>query len=150
MPRRLGATVPATVSRLIQGGLIKSPPAWFEAVGTVAPLRPSLTRRMPSQRPSSEPSTSSSSSQYAWQGSTKVKGATKAVRYRPPKPEPLPGFELHDRVRRMFFKDHPFEAFRGTNLVESDLLVEDDAKPGPKGSAWTELNQRSRNPSPDE
>jgi len=152
MPRRLGSTVPATVSRLLQGGLISNPPAWFEAVGTVAPLRPSLTRKMPAHTTEGPtPSSSSSASKYEWKGSRKLNSnSSKNLRYRPPKPRPLPGFELHDKVRRTFFQDHPFEAFKGTSLVEFDGVAEESSKPGPRGLAWTELHQRSRNPSPDD
>ena len=57
---------------------------------------------------------------------------------------------MHDKVRKMFYKDHPFEASRGTSLVEMEDVVTENLKPGPKGIDWTELRQRSRNPSPEE
>jgi small subunit ribosomal protein S23 len=158
MPRRLGATVPQTVSRLLQGGLLPRPPAWFTAVASVAPLRPSLTKRVPRQEP--EPSTSSSSSsssshselEYAWKGSRKLKSANakRQLKYRPAKPAPIKGLELQDKIRKTFYEDHPFEAFRGISLVEQDSILGEASKPGPTGKNWTELRQRSSNPSPEE
>lgn len=147
MPRRLGSTVPATVSRLLQGGLLSSPPAWYEAVGTVAPLRPSLTKRTAAD--DNTPSTSSEGA-YLWKGKRhNLKPAQ--LKYRPPKPKTRPSlFKLHDEIRQMFHKDHPFEAFRGTSLIEEDKLQLEDGKPGPKGKEWRELRQRSINPSPEE
>lgn len=158
MPRRLGSSVPATVSRLLQGGFLQSSPAWFGAVGSVAPLRPSLTRKIPKQgkddnnsssHASSSRASSSGQDPYAWRGAKRLSTKDKkSMKYSPPKPEPIQGLELHDKVRRMFFADHPFEAFRGIDLVEQDGV--DDGSWGPKGEQWTELRQRSWNPSPDE
>lgn len=153
MPRRLGASVPATVSRLLQAGFIRSPPAWFEAVSSIAPLRASLTRQMPagSSNTSSIGGAASTSQlpeeQYQWQGSRKIRHPQK-LKYRPPKPQPLQGYSLRDKIRKRFFDDHPFEAYRGINLVEHGQLELE--APGPKGAAWTELRQRSRKPSADE
>lgn len=157
MPRRLGSSVPTTVSRLLQAGFIKTPPPWFEAVSTVAPQRASITRRMPQgssntsaigTKASTSTDASSDDSAYAWQGSRKIRRAT-SLRYRPPKPAPLDGYTVRDRVRDHFFKDHPFEAFRGINLVETDRLLSDnglDVAP----PEWTELRQRTRCPTGDE
>lgn len=150
--------MPATVSRLLQGGFLQRPPAWFGAVGSVAPLRPSLTRRIPKQaKEDSAPRASTSKqtqkqadAQYAWKGPRRLGSAKakKSLRYIPPKPAPVKGLELHDKVRRMFFADHPFEAFRGIDLVEKDGVRESSL--GPQGEQWTELRQRSWNPSADE
>lgn len=57
---------------------------------------------------------------------------------------------LEDRVRRRFFKDHPFEAFRARSLVESNLEVAPDAGTEVKGKEWARLAQRGRNPTPEE
>jgi small subunit ribosomal protein S23 len=78
------------------------------------------------------------------------KKAVKSLRPKAPKPAPLPGFELYDKIRRQFYEDHKFEAFRGINLVEADGVVQDGSKPGPKGKEWSELRQRSINPSSEE
>lgn len=57
---------------------------------------------------------------------------------------------MQDKIRKTFYKDHPFEAFRGISLVEQDKVLGENAKPGPVGKKWTELRQRSSNPSPEE
>ncbi|GAA6051904.1 hypothetical protein JCM3770_006567 [Rhodotorula araucariae] len=52
-----------------------------------------------------------------------------------------------DPVRARFFEDHPFEAYRPTSLVEGDQVA---AVHEPHGKAWTQLSQRSINPSADD
>lgn len=155
MPRRLGATVPQTVSRLLQGGLLPQPPAWFTAVSSAAPLRPSVARRVP--KPDAGPSTSTSSSHdhdanFQWKGPRKLRSAKakSQLNYHPPKPQPIKGLELQDKLRQTFYQDHPFEAFKGISLVEKDLVEGEEAKPGPAGKEWTELRQRSSNPTAEE
>ena len=64
-----------------------------------------------------------------------------------PKPRAMPIEYAADRVRRQFFRDHPFEAFRSGTLVESGLI--EDEHPI-RGVAWTRLSQRGRNPRPEE
>lgn len=52
-----------------------------------------------------------------------------------------------DRIRRQFFRDHPFEAMRSQSLVERDTIRE----PHPvQGKRWERLRQHGRNPSPEE
>lgn len=53
-----------------------------------------------------------------------------------------------DRVRRQFFRDHPFEALRPRSIVERDEIDTEDGVV--KGKEWTRLRQRGRNPSPDD
>lgn len=55
---------------------------------------------------------------------------------------------LEDRVRRQFFKDHPFEAFRSRSLVEARVELQDEHPVS--GENWTRLEQRTRNPTPEE
>ncbi|TRM65932.1 mitochondrial ribosomal protein S25-domain-containing protein [Schizophyllum amplum] len=50
---------------------------------------------------------------------------------------------LEDDIRRQFFRDHPFETFRPTTLVEGKNI----AAPNPvNGKMWTRLRQRGHNP----
>jgi small subunit ribosomal protein S23 len=65
----------------------------------------------------------------------------------PPRVRPLPIHYIEDDVRRQFFRDHPFEAFRPVTLVEGAGV--DDAHPV-RGATWTKLRQRGRNPTPEE
>ena len=52
-----------------------------------------------------------------------------------------------DEVRRQFYRDHPFEAYRPKSLVEGESIA---AEREPKGKEWTELRQRSVVPTPEE
>jgi small subunit ribosomal protein S23 len=54
---------------------------------------------------------------------------------------------VEDDIRRQFFRDHPFEAFRPRTLTEAGT-VENEHPIG--GLKWTRLNQRGRNPSSEE
>ncbi|KZO92751.1 hypothetical protein CALVIDRAFT_540633 [Calocera viscosa TUFC12733] len=51
-----------------------------------------------------------------------------------------------DRLRKQFFKDHPFEAFRARSIVESAEVQPQ----GIAGEMWERLAQRGRNPSPED
>ncbi|BGP36321.1 mitochondrial ribosomal small subunit component [Rhodotorula kratochvilovae] len=52
-----------------------------------------------------------------------------------------------DSIRTRFFQDHPFEAYRPTSLVEGEQVA---VTQEPSGKAWTQLSQRSTNPSADD
>lgn len=69
------------------------------------------------------------------------------VKLRRLKPRPLPIHYIEDDVRRQFFRDHPFEAFRPRTLVEGALI---DPPHKVTGEAWKRLRQRGRNPSPED
>jgi len=60
---------------------------------------------------------------------------------------PLPIHYLEDDVRRQFFRDHPFEAFRPVTLVEGGGVADEHPI---NGQEWTRLRQRGRNPSPED
>jgi hypothetical protein len=52
-----------------------------------------------------------------------------------------------DAVRLRFFQDFPLEAFRPKMLAEREVIR---PTPGPEGSDWWALEQRSKNPSSEE
>ncbi|KAH9944177.1 mitochondrial ribosomal protein S25-domain-containing protein [Epithele typhae] len=54
---------------------------------------------------------------------------------------------VEDQFRRQFFRDHPFEAFRRTSLVEGAAVEPEHPI---RGVQWTRLRQRGRNPSPED
>jgi small subunit ribosomal protein S23 len=60
---------------------------------------------------------------------------------------PLPVTYTEDNIRRQFFRDHPFEAFRARSLTEVGTIENEHPI---RGLNWTRLNQRGRNPSPEE
>lgn len=52
-----------------------------------------------------------------------------------------------DEIRRQFFRDHPFEAYRPRSLAEGESIA---LEKEPSGLAWTELRQRSIVPTAEE
>lgn len=78
--------------------------------------------------------------------------STTATRRKPPKklnpknarPERIVFPE--DPIRERFYADHPFEAYRPIDLVESDSV----RSQGIEGQEWTELRQKTLNPSPED
>ena len=123
--RRVASQVHQQLSRLMRGGYIKKEPAWFQAVLDNPPA--SLPPKSPPSRTKYDVKPSSTLRQHS-------------VR-------PLPIYYIEDDIRRQFFKDHPFETFRPTTLVESDRI---EARHSVNGAEWKRLRQRGRNPSPEE
>ncbi|KAG1757782.1 mitochondrial ribosomal protein S25-domain-containing protein [Suillus lakei] len=118
MVRRIASQVHKQAARLMRANYIKNEPVWFQAVLEHPPLP--LPPRAPPVRED-------------------LSG------YHPT--EPLPIFYLEDKVRRQFFRDHPFEAFRPVSIVEG-REVEDEHPI--RGTDWTRLAQRGLNPSPED
>ncbi|OJA16124.1 hypothetical protein AZE42_00032 [Rhizopogon vesiculosus] len=125
MVRRIASQVHKQAARLMRANYIKNEPVWFQAVLEHPPLP--LPPRAPPVR-EDNPSLFSGKA-------------------RKPKTEPLPIIYLEDRVRRQFFRDHPFEAFRPVSIVEG-REVEDEHPI--RGGDWTRLAQRGLNPSPED
>ena len=132
MVRRIASQVHKQVARLMRADYIKREPAWFKAVLEHPPIP--LPPREPPAR-----------TEYDLPPETRAQSTTK--KSRPAKPRPLPVYYIEDDVRRQFFRDHPFEAFRPVTLVEG-AAVED---PHPiRDAEWIRLRQRGRNPTPEE
>lgn len=125
MVRRIASQVHKQAARLMRANYIKNEPVWFKAVLEHPPL-PLPPRAPPVREDCRLPS---------------------SRKMRKPKTEPLPIFYLEDKVRRQFFRDHPFEAFRPVSIVEG-REVEDEHPI--RGTDWTRLAQRGLNPSPEE
>jgi small subunit ribosomal protein S23 len=130
MVRRIASQVHQQVSRLRRADYIKDRPAWFQAVLEYPPLP------LPPKAPPSRTA-------YDQQPLHR----SPASKPRPHDPRSLPIYYVEDDIRRQFFRDHPFEAFRPTTLVEGGGI---EAPHPIEGAAWTRLRQRGRNPSPDE
>ena len=109
---------------------IKQQPAWYQAVLDYPPLP--LPPRAPPSRTAYD--------QQPSQGSSTAKLRRHDLR-------PPPIYYIEDDIRRQFFRDHPFETFRPTTLVEAGSI---EALHPMQGKAWTRLRQRGRNPSPEE
>lgn len=124
MNRRIASQVHRQVSRT---RLQRITPAWYDAVLEYPPIP--LPAKYPPPR-----------SRYDMP--TKPTGKMRGV-----KPRPLDIRYLEDGIRRQFFRDHPFEAFRPTTLVEKGKIED----PHPiQGTEWSRLRQRGRNPTPEE
>ncbi|PWZ03138.1 hypothetical protein BCV70DRAFT_12177 [Testicularia cyperi] len=126
MPRRIPSQVPQTVSRLLEAGFLKQPPAWFEAVTNHPPVP--VPARHPVQRPDQDlPTRLRSASQIPLQkqqsktgkaGSSSVLNSKKKARALAPKLTPKAIVYDEDKIRQQFFRDHPWEAYRPKTLVE--------------------------------
>lgn len=64
-----------------------------------------------------------------------------------PSPRIRPIEYTEDRIRRQFFRDHPFEALRPRSLVEQGTIREEHPI---QGKEWTKLSQHGRTPTPEE
>jgi small subunit ribosomal protein S23 len=143
MVRRIASQVHKQVSRLTRAGFIKTPPVWYEAVLDHPPLP--LPPREPPSRTSYDSSSPRSSNQTSASASTAT--TTKTKTHTQGSSRPLPITYVEDAIRRQFFRDHPFEAFRPRTLTEAGAIENEHPISGLK---WTRLNQRGRNPSPEE
>jgi small subunit ribosomal protein S23 len=127
MPRRIASQVHQQASRLLRSNYLQQEPAWYKAVLENPPLplppRKALAR-----------------TQYDLPPSNRAK-------LKPHGHRPLPIFYVEDDVRRQFFRDHPFEAWRPMTLVEGGRVADEHPI---QGATWTRLSQRGRNPSADE
>jgi len=126
MVRRVASQVHKQASRLLKAGYLKREPAWFQAVLDHPPLP--LPARAPPSR-----------SEFDLPRSLKKPAGIAE--------KPLEISYLEDELRKQFFRDHPFEAFRPTSLVEGREI--EDEHPV-RGKAWTRLRQRTRNPKPED
>ena len=130
MVRRIASQVHKQASRLTRAGLLKTPPAWYQAVLENPPLP--LPPREPPSRTSYD---SAAPNQHAF-----------AVK-KTPGPRPLTVSYIEDDIRRQFFRDHPFESFRPRSITETGAI--EDEHPI-NGLQWTRLSQRGRKPSTEE
>lgn len=124
MVRRIASQVHKTASRLKEAKMIPEP-AWFQAVLQHPPLP--VPPRGPPRRTGFD---------------TRERSLSRQVR---PRAEPI--VYLEDQVRRRFFEDHPFEAYRPQSLVENKHVRREHRAKGP---SWTRLSQRGPNPQPEE
>ncbi|KAF8640956.1 hypothetical protein AX17_000602 [Amanita inopinata Kibby_2008] len=125
MVRRIASQVHQQVSRLMRADYIRQEPAWYQAVLNHPPLP------LPPKAPASR----------TLYDQLPKKAATGKMRSSAPKPSPI--YYVEDDIRRQFFRDHPFEAFRATTLVERAAVKDEHPI---RGVEWTRLGQRGRNP----
>ncbi|EJD51783.1 hypothetical protein AURDEDRAFT_111393 [Auricularia subglabra TFB-10046 SS5] len=132
MPRRFAVQVHKTAGRLLQAKHIAQTPAWYEVVLQHPPIP--LPPRAPAPRTHFDAPPETGKLEHAKRMGT-------------PKVKPLPVYYLEDEIRRQFFRDHPFEAFRPRILSEKGAI--DDEHPI-RGTEWTRLRQRGLNATPED
>lgn len=148
MPRRIPIQVTQTVSRLMQGGYVKSPPAWYAPTlqyppATQAPRQPrarpdeDLPRSLRSDAPAQRRLAELPSGRSRMNSHHKIRSQLPTLRAQPIVYEA-------DRVRRQFFRDHPWEARRTRTLVEMDYTLEAAAEPEIPPGVLPELHHWSR------
>ncbi|KAK0553144.1 mitochondrial ribosomal small subunit component [Tilletia horrida] len=154
MSRKIAGQVATNVSRLLKGNYLKSEPVWLQSVIAHPPAPPQP--RSPIARPADDlpPSYVARQKHFvnlATQPSTKRRTSVKRLRSLTPTLDPKPIYYLQDRVRRQFFRDHPWEAYRPRILVEMDKTVVID-KSSPLGAPQDarELRAWGRNPQPED
>ncbi|TFK79848.1 hypothetical protein K466DRAFT_559599 [Polyporus arcularius HHB13444] len=123
--KRIASKVHKQASRLLREGYIQREPAWYRAVLDHPPL-PLPAREPPSRSPFDAPLNVP---------------LTRPAESK--KIQPLKVQYVEDEVRRQFFRDHPFEAFRQRSLVEGAAV---ESEHPIRGAEWTRLRQRGRNP----
>lgn len=141
MVRKLATQVPQAVTRLLQAQTI-TPPVWYQAY-LEHPPQPLPPRRLAPvdlslfNRSSSSPEKKDGNVTH------------RAKRAKTPKLK-VPELRFQeDEIRRRFFMDFPFEAFRPVSLIEGQTI--DEGRSGlVEGEQWTELRQRGEVPTVEE
>lgn len=173
--RKSARFVPQTLSRQLQSPFLKQAPPAYQAL-IANPPPPTQVRVLPA-RPLDDLPPTIAKHLSPWQhakakldaglalsreeadallpvdGPDKDK-APRPTKRRPPvggaanqKSRPLPVVFGEDQIRRQFFRDHPFEAYRPKSLVEGEMVADVQQ---PTGIEWTQLAQRSTIPTAEE
>ncbi|WFD25162.1 hypothetical protein MNAN1_000128 [Malassezia nana] len=138
-----------TVSRLLQGGYMKEPPAWYEATLRHPPLvpPPHQTRQRPDDdlpRMRQSAALRQPHDKAAAIGGRSKLNSRKKIRSQMPPLRPQPIVYEADRIRRQFFRDHPWESKRPQTLAEMDYTLETTQEPEIPVGTWPELSMWSR------
>ncbi|KAG1056321.1 hypothetical protein G6F46_002960 [Rhizopus delemar] len=108
------------VSSLLKGRLMKQPPVWLPVVQSIPP-GPSIIRSQNEQVNVSGQSELEKALFTQQQTKTRLRHSQKHLRTPPPRPRAIVYPE--DKLRKQFYKDHPFELARPKVLVENELGV---------------------------
>ncbi|KAJ7161329.1 mitochondrial ribosomal protein S25-domain-containing protein [Mycena crocata] len=131
MGRRIASQVHHQVARLMRGDIISRPPKWYQPVLNFPPLP------LPAKAPPTR---------THYDQKMKPISPGKPQKLKRPENRPLPIHYIEDDIRRQFYSDHPFEAFRPSTLVEKGDIQLHEVN----GKGWTRLRQRGRNPLPED
>lgn len=108
------------VNNLIKGNLLQKAPVWLPVLQTIPP-GPSIIRAQQPQEVNLTAQTPEEKQLFTSQqtsSSSSIRHKQKHLRTKPPRPRPIVYPE--DKLRRQFYKDHPFELSRPKVLVEND------------------------------
>lgn len=167
--RKSAKTVGSTIDRMLRSGaMLKSPPPAFYPLLSHPPP-PSLVRFNPARPTTDLPATTTIPDTPYRAARAKLDAGIRLTddekllleapqpasitRRKPPrkansaKSRPMPIVFQDDEIRRQFFRDHPFEAYRPVFLAEGETV---QAARGPQGVEWTELRQRTIVPTAEE
>ncbi|KAG0741938.1 hypothetical protein G6F57_004475 [Rhizopus arrhizus] len=108
------------VSSLLKGRLMKQPPVWLPVVQSIPP-GPSIIRSQNEQVNVSGQSELEKALFTQQQTKSRLRHSQKHLRTPPPRPRAIVYPE--DKLRKQFYKDHPFELARPKVLVENELGV---------------------------
>ncbi|WFD29748.1 hypothetical protein MSPP1_000759 [Malassezia sp. CBS 17886] len=141
--------VTQTVSRLLQGSYLKSPPAWYNATlrhpPALVPPRQTLSRPdndLP--RPlQSGPQARARALALSKHGRSHL-NSKKKLRSQLPSLRAQPVVYEADTIRRQFFRDHPWEAKRPATLVEMVYTLDTSPEPHIPEGQMPELHYWSR------
>jgi len=169
MPRKIASEVGSSVSRLLKVGSYSQPPAFYSALilhpptSTSSPSRSSNNRPItdsPTQNPTppnlnktfldrknSLYSTIQPNDSLQYRQKRDALNSNKRQKAQTPKLNPIPIVYLSDRIRRQFFKDHPWELAKPRILTEMANKV---AQPKKDLSLVLELKDWGRNPGVEE
>lgn len=105
-----------TTTQLLNAERISTPPPWYNVVGSITPAQTLVrTQPLPHERRKAPP---------------KMKKASKLFQ-----PQKISYEE--DKLRKEFFKDHPWE------LARPRLIIEDEGKDSQK-TDWSRIQQRTK------
>ncbi|KAI8085120.1 mitochondrial ribosomal protein S25 [Halteromyces radiatus] len=105
------------VNNLIKGNLLKKAPVWLPVVQAIPP-GPSIIRSQQAQVNVNAQTPAEQALSSPLSTNTSIRHKQKHLRTKPPRPHAIVYPE--DRLRRQFYKDHPFELSRPKVLVEND------------------------------
>jgi small subunit ribosomal protein S23 len=109
------------VSNMLKGNLMKKKPVWLPVVQAYPPGPSIIRSQNPEVNVSGQTDLEAATLATTKQSTHRLRHSQKHLRTLPPRPRAIVYPE--DKLRRQFFKDHPFELSRPKVLVENDLGI---------------------------
>ena len=109
------------VSNMLKGNLMKNQPVWLPVVQAIPPGPSIIRSQNPEVNVNGQTDLETSVLAKPRTNTHRLRHSEKHLRTPPPRPRAIVYPE--DRLRRQFFKDHPFELAKPKVLVENDLGI---------------------------